>query len=492
MADPINLISVGSLRSLWDQPKEGFEPVVQCVSSKVMSSGPGQDTKFRTVFSDTVNFVQCMYMTKMSPEEVQEILKVGGIVRLTRYNAKVLKNRKVLILSDFDVVHGPGAKIGNPVNIDSNPEESAPTIAPNNFYGNKPPQPQPQPPQPQRRTGPAGGRSDAGANFYPIEAISPYSRTWTIKARCSYKSPIRTYHNRNGEGKLFNCNFIDSTGEIRATAFQAQVDRLHPIIEEGVVYCISSPCRVSIAKKEYSNVNNDYELMFEPDTVVERSNDEIDVPQIKFEFTSFADLQNVESGSTVDVVGILRDAGEAQQIVSKNTGKPYDKRELTLVDNSGFSVRLTVWGETANNFNAPPESVIAFKACKVSDFGGRSLSLLSSGSMNVDPDITEAHRLRGWYDANGKQENFATHSTAAATSGGARDPPKTIIEIKEQQLGATDTPDYFTVKATILMIRQETMYYPACASDNCNKKVTQEETGLWRCEKCNVSHEHPQ
>lgn len=85
--------------------------------------------------------------------------------------------------------------------------------------------------------------------------------------------------------------------------------------------------------------------------------------------------------------------------MSKTTSKPFNKRELTIGDNSGYDVRLTIWGNIAQSFDAAPESVIAFKGLKVSDFGGRSLSLLSPGSMTVDPDIDEAHKLKGWYDA---------------------------------------------------------------------------------------------
>ena len=66
------------------------------------------------------------------------------------------------------------------------------------------------------------------------------------------------------------------------------------------------------------------------------------MPQIRFNFTTIGDLQSVEKDTTTDVIGILKDVGETSQIVSKGTGKPYDKRELNLVDNTGYSVRLTL------------------------------------------------------------------------------------------------------------------------------------------------------
>lgn len=69
-----------------------------------------------------------------------------------------------------------------------------------------------------------------------------------------------------------------------------------------------------------------------------------------------------------------------------------------------MSVRLTLWGRTAENFNpggtaedgSATQPVIAFKGVRVGDFGGRSLSMMSSSTMMVDPDIDEAHKLRGW------------------------------------------------------------------------------------------------
>lgn len=216
---------------------------------------------------------------------------------------------------------------------------------------------------------------------------------------------------------------------------------------------------------------------------------------MRFNFTSIGDLQSVEKDTTIDTIGILKEVGETSQIVSKTTSKPYDKRELTLVDNSGFSVRLTIWGNSATTFDVQPESVIAFKGVKVSDFGGRSLSLLSSGSMTVDPDIDEAHKLKGWYDAQGRNDNFASHANMGASmgaAGGRMDPVKSILQVKEENLGMSENTDYFTTRATIIYIKQDSFAYPACLSADCNKKVVQIDDGQWRCEKCDRTHPKPE
>jgi len=158
-------------------------------------------------------------------------------------------------------------------------------------------------------------------------------------------------------------------------------------------------------------------------------------------------------------------------------------------------VRLTIWGQNAATFEVSPESVIAFKGVKVSDFGGRSLSLLSSGSMSVDPDIDEAHRLKGWYDAQGRTDTFASHAGMAGAmgaAGGRQDASKTIAQVKEENLGMSETVDYFATKATIIFLKQDNFSYPACASPDCNKKVLQEDSGQWRCERCDKTFPKPE
>lgn len=50
----------------------------------------------------------------------------------------------------------------------------------------------------------------------------------------------------------------------------------------------------------------------------------------------------------------------------------------------------------ADKFDGSRQPVMAIKGARVSDFGGRSLSVLSSSTVIVNPDIPEAYKLRGW------------------------------------------------------------------------------------------------
>jgi replication factor A1 len=69
---------------------------------------------------------------------------------------------------------------------------------------------------------------------------------------------------------------------------------------------------------------------------------------------------------------------------------------LTIVDESGKSVRLTLWDKTAEEFDSSDSPIVACRGLRVSDFNGRSLSLSSAGTLKKNPDIPEAQRLRQW------------------------------------------------------------------------------------------------
>lgn len=505
MADPTSVISRGALASISAGQDVG-EPIVQCVQIKPMQAGANGLERYRVVWNDTANFIQSMMTQQANWIITEGKLKKGSICRLKQFQANVVKERLILVILDVEVLdeYGEPEKLGQPVAIEGGKGDGGEDVKPqpeniggNDFYGQKPAQQQPQQRAvPDRNNAVAQRGGGSHGNIHPIEALSPYAHKWTIKARVSHKGDIKTWHNKNGEGKLFSVNFLDESGEIRATGFNDAVDQWYEMLQEGSVYYVSSPCRVQLAKKQFSNVNNDYELTFEKDTLVEKAEDNEGVPKVSYNFTTLADLQTVEKDTTIDCIGILSEVGEVSEIVSKTTSKPYSKRELTLVDNTGFNVRLTIWGASAQSFEAAPESVIAFKGVKVSDFGGRSLSLLSSGSMTLDPDIDEAFKLKGWYDGAGRNEQFQSHQNTmgAATSGGRKEDYKTVAQVSEENLGMGESTDWFSIKATILYVKKDTVAYPACRTTEpqpCNKKVVETDPGQWRCEKCDRAWDAP-
>lgn len=78
------------------------------------------------------------------------------------------------------------------------------------------------------------------------------------------------------------------------------------------------------------------------------------------------------------------------------------------------------------------------KGVKVSDYGGRTLGISDSTVIEINPDMPEAHRLRGWYDSAGQTSHFETYSTGMTSVGSGKDLVKSIAQITDENLGMGD------------------------------------------------------
>ena len=188
------------------------------------------------------------------------------------------------------------------------------------------------------------------------------------------------------------------------------------------------------------------------------------------------------------MIGVAKSASDVTTIVTKTTNKELRKREVHLVDASSTEVTLTLWGKTAEDFDASAQPIVALKGVKLSDFGGRSLSTTQGTVMQVNPDMSEAHKLRGWFDNDGcsAQTNNISGVRGGGGGAGASNAWKSFAEVKLERLGNGEKPDYYTAKAMVAMINKERALYQACAQPDCNKKVVDQNNGVYRCEKCNV------
>ena len=158
-------------------------------------------------------------------------------------------------------------------------------------------------------------------------------------------------------------DLVDESGEIRATAFKEQCDKFYNMIEIGKVFYITSGT-LKAANKQYSNLNNDYEMTFRDNTEVYPCTDEAEassIPTLSFNFCQIGQLNASLKDSTVDIIGVCKSAADVANITSSRTGKELTKRDIVLVDKSLTEVGLTLWGTTAEKFSGEGNPVVAFK-----------------------------------------------------------------------------------------------------------------------------------
>lgn len=114
--------------------------------------------------------------------------------------------------------------------------------------------------------------------------------------------------------------------------------------------------------------------------------------------------------------------------------------------------------------------------------------------MTINPDIEAAHILRGWYDESGKGASFQAHqSSGGGGTGGPgfqRNQIRSIADVKLNLVVSETEAAYFSARATIVFMKPDSLWYPACPKDGCNKKVT-EDTNGWHCEKCKEDYSQP-
>ncbi|KAF1442537.1 Replication protein A 70 kDa DNA-binding subunit, partial [Spheniscus demersus] len=459
------------------------KPVLQVINTRAIATGNGPP-RYRVLMSDGVNTLSSfMLATQLNSLVEEEHMSAQCICQVNRFIVNTLKDgRRVVILMDLDVLKTAdkvGGNIGNPVPYNEGEWQQRPSAPAAN--------PAPSKPQQQNSNLAVAGKSNPGQEFwFPFNSDVLHDFRWTICARVTQKGQIRTWSNSRGEGKLFSIELVDESGEIRATAFNDQADKFFPLIELNKVYYFTKGI-LKTANKQYTAVKNDYEMTFTNETSVVPCDDAQHLPSVQFEFVSISDLENTPKDSIVDVIGICKSYEDVTKITVKANNREVSKRNVHLMDTSGKLVTATLWGSEAEQFDGSRQPVIAIKGARVSDFGGRSLSVLSSSTVVINPDSPEAFKLRGWYEFDSEGQLLECTSISDVRGGpasGVNTNWKTLFEAKSENLGQGDKADYFSCVGTVIHLRKENCMYQACPSQDCNKKVIDQQNGLYRCEKC--------
>eukprot|EP01101_Sappina_pedata_P007163 TRINITY_DN3740_c0_g1_i1.p1 TRINITY_DN3740_c0_g1~~TRINITY_DN3740_c0_g1_i1.p1 ORF type:complete len:342 (-),score=122.19 TRINITY_DN3740_c0_g1_i1:6-1031(-) len=225
------------------------------------------------------------------------------------------------------------------------------------------------------------------------------------------------------------------------------------------------------------------------------------IPRAVYNFCKIPEIAEQPQDTIVDVIGIITTISEIQSIKTK-TGTTAQKRTITMIDDTKTAIDISVWGASAEKVDdSYIQRVICLKAARVSDFAGKTLNTQTSTQLEIDPDIPECYALQRWMQTldnesvtithiKTKFPNTFSHGDGAGASAFPSD-PKTIQQVKDENLGAGDSA-YFTLKGVISLIKKSpNPWYVACPT--CRKKVTPE-TGRnqWHCETCSASHVEPQ
>ena len=530
-------LTEGAVRKIVASEKAGddpaFKPIFQVINIKQV--GSPTSVRYRTVLSDGTYFVQGMLATQQNHLVETNELKQNSLIQVHDFMNNNVQARNVVILLQLTIIGHQDAKIGNPIDIEkagamnmansgggsaqplynrSNQQGSsghnpyganASPVKSNNNMGGSPGMGRNPYTPPASRFGSGGGNapivrnaatSPTGELCTQIAQLNMYQNRWTIKARVTNKSDIKTWSNAKGEGQLFSIDLLDSSGtDIRATMFKEAVDKFYNYLQVGNVYTFAGG-KLKVANARWNTCKSQYEITFDPNAEIHLQDDGGDIQTMAFDLVKIADLERVEEGKIIDVLGVVQEIGQVQSLTSKKTGKELQKADVTIVDDTGASVRITMWGADAVNANSKfsTNQVVGFKKARVSDYGGKSLS---GGSAFPEPQIPETQQLQHWWETQGSQGGVATKSLSSTGGSYGRADTfadrKPIADIKRLQLGYNNEKgDYISFKAHFAFIKKDKeggAWYPACPNkeDPCRNrcKVIQTTDGNWECSRCN-------
>lgn len=535
-ADANAPLDTGSVATLYAMTGNGggpsFSPILQVLDTKQVP-GPQGSVRYRIVLSDGKHYIQGMLATQLNHMIATNLIGANTIVQVEQFMSNRVKDRTVIILLNVHALRNEPSRIGDPQDIEK-AQIATPGVAPSLTSARAaavavPAQPlynktnyatgSSVPPVKTGSPNPYGGPSRNPHHASPVRSshapivrdtvngtpvtnisnLNMYANKWTIQARVTSKSDIRTWSNAKGEGSLFSVELLDQTQDVRATFFKEAVDKFYSFLQIGSVYTFSGG-RLKVANAQYNTCQSNFEITFDQNSEIHLANDDGNIQRQHYEFIdSIAGLERTEPNTMVDLLAVVQAVGEVATIVSKKSGQELTKCDLTLIDTSATQITLTLWGDKAasalTDYNQQP--VVAIRRARVSDYGGRSLSL--SGSIETNPDIPQTAPLQTWWrtqTANGG----VTGKSLSATRGGAGvmeslEQRQTIADIKNNNLGyAGDKPDWLTFKATVSFLKKDKeggSWYPACANagEPCKNryKVTQTTDGNWYCDKCQGS-----
>ncbi|CAB9518541.1 Replication protein A 70 kDa DNA-binding subunit [Seminavis robusta] len=511
-----------------------FQPTLQVLNIRKVNNSGAQD-RYRIVISDGQKFIQGLLATQINHLVDNQSLQQHSIILVQKFVTNVIGGRNLVVLLNVDCI-GMMARIGNPVDIASAaagaenvPPQQQHQQQPQGLYGSQQPQelygsqglygsnkPRNSNNNQSNNSNPYGGggrrasaapiaRTPGGSAFTPISNLNMYQSRWTIRARITAKSDIKTWSNARGDGSLFSIDLLDASGvDVRATFFKEAVEKFYHSLQEGSVYSFSGG-RIKVANMQYNTCKSNFEITFDQNSEIHPQHDATDIQHNVYEFVpSIAEIEHVPANKTIDVLAIVKEIGEATAIMSKKTGKELHKCDLTLVDDSSVEIKMTLWGadkvgSAAQTYANHP--VVAFRRARVSDFGGKSLSLSGSACVRPVADVPDqVQRLEQWWSSNG---GAATTKSLSASGGKGNTVAPfqerlTISAIKQKHMGHGDKPDWLTFKGTITYIKKDKeggAWYPACANsgDPCKNmyKVTQTTDGSWYCDKCQGTFPNP-
>lgn len=154
-----------------------------------------------------------------------------------------------------------------------------------------------------------------------------------------------------------------------------------------------------MANKRFTSIKNDFCIVFEKNAQIKQVDDDGSIAEQAFDFTEIKDIQEILQMNTLDISGVISEISEKETVNLRN-GQQKVRKYVTLIDDSNFSISLTLWGDMCERSSSLKDGdVLAVKGARVSEFGGKSLNAADDHSaLFINMNHERCRALKLWYE----------------------------------------------------------------------------------------------
>lgn len=455
------IIKPGTIECLINNNKENtlyHSPVLQLINVKRIDLGEDKGCRYHVILSDSHYYMKGVFSSSCTKHFEQKLINNLSLVKLGAFRVCEKNGTTFLYIAEIEEFEDCNKKMGNPVKY--NDAESS------YFESPKPSNSVKKQEKNLKNEEKIKSSVEGKQNITPIITLNPFLNKWIIQGTLTSKGDIRYYTNQKGDGKLFNAEVTDHSGSIRIVAFGEAVDIFYNLLNVGKVYSVSRG-NIRVSNKKFSNSSSDYEILLDKNSEIKMVA-EASPNELHYKFIKINEINMPQA--LVDLICVVKEAYPCNSVTVRNTGKEVIKRDLIVCDPTG-SIRLTLWGQQAEaDFDENP--ILAIKDAKVGEYRGFTINTIPSSQVIINPERKEAYELKGWFLKHGNEIQL----------------PKRDDIIKTINDAVENSTDFTSVKAMIMFIKDDNLWYDSCKGEGCNKKVFLE-GNLYHCDRCNKDYE---
>jgi hypothetical protein len=235
--------------------------------------------------------------------------------------------------------------------------------------------------------------------------LSPFNEGEPLYIKCINKQIVTKEQNH----KYLIFIFRDCEGsEINAYVYGNDIVNINKKIVRNGIYVIS---KYLVKPKITSTfINNDYRLILNNDTKIQKMPQDSVFNEIHFHFLSIDELLYFKEGTIIDICGIIYDEGRID--IYKTRRGLQNIRNILICDTSNKKIYITLWEPHCNNDRIKYErgEILSIKYCKLIIFPEKvkklstiSLSILQNSTGNYEKDLL----LKEYYEKHKNINDFS-------------------------------------------------------------------------------------